>query len=241
MSAAAPQVGFFGKLPSHGDFVRRSLPAGFVTRWDPWLQAGLTASRQTLGDDWLERYLSGPIWRFALSGGVCGAEQWLGLMMPSVDRVGRYFPLTAATPLPPEDPILATTVGAESWLAAVEQAMLQAVLEDHHTADMLAADLAAVSPLATQPLPVGVAESISATDDGSYIAIGVTEPARLADAVSRLTEALATRLWGPFSLWWSTGSAYVTPSVRVCAGLPAEHLFWTLLSSNPTRPSDTAA
>jgi type VI secretion system protein ImpM len=88
--------GFFGKLRSHGDFVTRRLPPAFVQPFDAWLQAGLVHSRADLGDRWLPLYLNSPLWRFALAPGVCGPQAWAGVMMPSVDRVGRCFPLTLA-------------------------------------------------------------------------------------------------------------------------------------------------
>jgi type VI secretion system protein ImpM len=44
-------------------------------------------------------YLTFPVWRFLLPVGVLGSTAWTGVLMPSVDRVGRYFPLTLATPL----------------------------------------------------------------------------------------------------------------------------------------------
>ena len=112
---APPAPGFFGKVPSHGDFVARRLPAAFVSVWDGWLQAGLADSRGRLGADWLAAYLHSPIWRFALDAGVCGPQAWAGLMMPSVDRVGRYFPLTIGLPL--DDKGL---VPDEVWYAGVE-------------------------------------------------------------------------------------------------------------------------
>ncbi len=79
-----------------GDFVSRRLPASFV------LLGRMAASRlclpaeTELGAEWLETYLTSPIWRFALSGGVCGDRACAGIFMPSVDKVGRYFPLTLA-------------------------------------------------------------------------------------------------------------------------------------------------
>lgn len=88
--------GFFGKVPSLGDFVSRRLPAEFLHPWDAWLQAGLQCSRERLVEQWLEVYLCSPIWHFALTAGVCGEQGWAGVMIPSVDRVGRYFPLTVA-------------------------------------------------------------------------------------------------------------------------------------------------
>ncbi|EIC30761.1 MULTISPECIES: type VI secretion system-associated protein TagF [Methylomicrobium] len=88
--------GFYGKIPSHGDFLSRRLPRQFIEPWDQWLQAGLTASREQLGPAWLDTFLISPIWQFALPAGLCGNDAWAGVMMPSVDRVGRYFPLTLA-------------------------------------------------------------------------------------------------------------------------------------------------
>ncbi|MET0382001.1 MAG: type VI secretion system-associated protein TagF, partial [Burkholderiaceae bacterium] len=96
--------GFYGKLPSEGDFVSRRLPWEFTTVWDEWLQQGMAASRQTLGGRWLDLYLSAPVWRFQLAPGVCGPLGWRGLFFASVDRVGRYFPLTIAFPQAAGDP-----------------------------------------------------------------------------------------------------------------------------------------
>ena len=93
------QVGFYGKLPSHGDFVRRRISDAFVDAWDGWLRQCLPASRTTFGSRWLEIYLTSPAWRFACAAGACGPAPVIGLMAPSVDQVGRYFPLTIVTEL----------------------------------------------------------------------------------------------------------------------------------------------
>ena len=44
------EVGLYGKLPSHGDFLRRRTSDAFVDRWDGWLQGCMAASRSKLGD-----------------------------------------------------------------------------------------------------------------------------------------------------------------------------------------------
>jgi len=114
--------GFYGKLPGEGDFVTRRLPWEFTSAWDDWLQQGMQASRAALGQAWLDLYLSAPIWRFQLAPGVCGPLAWRGLFFASVDRVGRYFPLTlafsggsAAAP----GGVASTLAGdAAGWLAA---------------------------------------------------------------------------------------------------------------------------
>ena len=95
-SAAAP--GLFGKLASHGDFVQRRLPPDFVAAWDAWLQQGIRDGRARHGAAWPERYLHAPLWRFVLAPGVCGRAAMAGVLLPSIDRVGRHFPLTLAAP-----------------------------------------------------------------------------------------------------------------------------------------------
>lgn len=91
-------VGLFGKVSTHGDFVSRGLPPALVAAWDDWLQRGMQASREQLGPAWLAHYLCSPVWRFALDPGVFDTGAWSGVLMPSVDRVGRHFPLLLAAP-----------------------------------------------------------------------------------------------------------------------------------------------
>ena len=118
-------TGFYGKLPCLGDFVTRRLPRELIAPWDQWLQESLTSSRTQLGNDWLDRYLTSPLWRFVLSPGVAGQVGWTGVLMPSVDRVGRYFPLTLSCPLPAgTNP--ATVLEVSDWFEQALQAASQA-------------------------------------------------------------------------------------------------------------------
>ncbi len=86
--------GLYGKLPMKRDFITVSVPDAFLDLWEPWLQGGLTASREELGTRWEEVFLKAPIWRFWLGADLCGLAT-IGSFMPSVDEVGRFFPLTA--------------------------------------------------------------------------------------------------------------------------------------------------
>ena len=85
--APAPTTGFYGKLPMRGDFLSARLPQSFIAPWDEWLQQAVAASRDRLGEAWLPAYLSAPIWRFLLSGGVCGRHAVIGILMPRVASV----------------------------------------------------------------------------------------------------------------------------------------------------------
>ena len=53
--------GFYGKLPSIGDFVSRRLPSDFIRPWDQWLQETLYLSKKelasTLLKSWDQRFI----------------------------------------------------------------------------------------------------------------------------------------------------------------------------------------
>lgn len=89
-------AGYFGKLPSRGDFLRQGLPASFFGPWETWLQAGLRCAVVRWPAEWKSRFLTMPVCHFHLVAGLCGPEPAFGLLVPSRDRVGRAFPLTLA-------------------------------------------------------------------------------------------------------------------------------------------------
>jgi type VI secretion system protein ImpM len=97
-------AGWYGKLPTLGDFATRRLPPAFVEPWDAWLAQGL-ADWKAAGEGWLDGYLAGPVWRFVAAPGVLApanvARAWAGVLLPSQDRVGRHFPFTLALPVSP--------------------------------------------------------------------------------------------------------------------------------------------
>lgn len=126
--AADVAVGLFGKLPARGDFVCLGLPRDFVAPWDEWLSGVVAGSRQRMGADWLPAWLEAPVWRFDLPAGLCGRSAVLGLLIPSLDRVGRYFPLTLAAVL--SDRSAPAHREADRWLDLCEVAGRAAVEQD---------------------------------------------------------------------------------------------------------------
>lgn len=141
--------GAFGKMPALGDFFRLGAAHDFVTPWDLWLQATLLAAEADLGPGFEGCYMSAPIWRFALPPGVAGPQGAVGVLMPSVDRVGRRFPLTLVAPTGQgEQAPLRNLIWQSPVLDAVEALALDA-LDDTMTRDGLAGQLA---ELALRPL-----------------------------------------------------------------------------------------
>lgn len=148
--------GWYGKLPHLGDFASRRLPDSFVRRWDRWLQRGLASARSQLGERWLDAYLVAPILRFWVGPGVLGERGWAGLMMPSVDRVGRHFPLTIAQPAVP----LAAAMAGQGWFRALDAVARQALDVDFSVDDLEQAlgAVPAVDPLAVDEAAEQLAE-----------------------------------------------------------------------------------
>ena len=121
--------GCFGKLPAHGDFVWQGLPSEFVTPWDKWQQRLMAALQQQAPDRWLESYLQNPFWRFVIRDAALGPYVWCGVLMPSVDAVGRYFPFTLADALPADAPLTSVVNALPGWFDMVEDLMLSALTQ----------------------------------------------------------------------------------------------------------------
>ena len=178
-------AGLFGKLPSRGDFVQLGLPGSFVRPWDAWLQQVMAGSRDRMGDGWLAAFLESPVWRFALPGGMCGVGAALGLLMPSVDRVGRYFPLTLAAVFPPGT-AAPLADDAAHWLDLCEAAG-RAALDDDVPPDQVAGKVTGQLPPgrpAADPPDAAVASRSGAwwTDGGPRVPATRLTLATLPDA-----------------------------------------------------------
>jgi type VI secretion system protein ImpM len=223
-----PLVGFFGKLPSHGDFLERQTPGVFRDVWDSWLAGCIEISRRSLGERWLDCYLTSPFWRFYLSDGVAGSAAYGGVLLPSVDRVGRYFPLTVMVELPANLAAIDFADGAADWFEAVESLCLGA-LEDS------ALDL----PGFEQSLKASAAR----LDHLDALAAPTTFPGRSAQWRWPVTStrALSAALGGPLlsaaytslkplTMWWTDGSNLIHPSVLLVRGLPSAESFESMLA-----------
>lgn len=220
-SAALP--GWFGKLPSLGDFASRRLDPAFIEYWDTWLADGLLALRQQQPDTWLDAYLQAPSWCFLLMPGSLpgalgplGRLAWAGVLMPSVDRVGRYFPFTLALPLSAlssSETLLPAQVQALwPWLARLDDLAADA-LQDDWTVEQVEAELARLGGLEW----VGAA--------AVAIPCGSLPPLPLGQALELAAEsaAEASALWTPpvtGRSYWFAGAAQNGPCRMVCAGLP---------------------
>lgn len=204
-------VGFYGKLASRGDFVSRGLAHSFIQPWDQWLAAGIQASQRQLAERWLPAYLVCPLWRFALAPGVCGPQAVVGVLMPSIDRVGRYFPLTLAQVLEPGESLAALVTGNDHWFDAAESVLL-ASLEAERSFEQFDEAVTALGP------------TCSTWRVQAQPALGGLERLEASDAPARAL-ALADMACDGMSLWWGKGSPQIAPGLMRCAGLPRSDSF----------------
>jgi type VI secretion system protein ImpM len=188
--------------------------------WDSWLQACLRRSQQALGPGWHDNYLTMPAWRFALPAGVCGPATLAGVFVPSVDGVGRCFPLVIAQELPPAADPVSVATDAVPWFEAAEELAIAALGE--------AFELAALDrPLPAVALPSANVqrEATTAHPVGCWVELPMlsTLPAAL-----RQASCLGQRS----ALWWTGGGVDFRPSLAITAGLVAPYAFAALLDGN---------
>jgi type VI secretion system protein ImpM len=220
-------AGLFGKLPAKRDFIGMNASRRFLDVWEPWLQAGVATSKQMLGDAWIETYNRAPIWRYWLGADFCG-EAMIGALMPSVDGVGRAFPLSIfvsegdGSLAPPElEP-------NDAWFEATEAILLDA-LEPGATLERIAEKVGA--------LPAPVLEP-RVTKDGGYeqLAEGAVLVRDTAEGVS--AAFLGARHFGrkrafaSQSFWWTIGGEGFLPLALLEVGLPPATRFADMLNGS---------
>ena len=219
-------IGLYGKLPTHGDFLRRRVADDFVAAWDPWLQHCIAESRAVLGEQWLSIYLTSPVWRFALGPHVCGAAPTAGLLVPSVDRVGRYFPLTLVWPTPIELSTFEVAVHFQYGFECAERLLLDTLALEHfefsdfdRRVTELADNFSRTDPQATLRMT---------RQSATAVALSKARPWCIPVQQASALQAPAIQLFGcqldarsdTGGVWWTDGSAVVAPSLLMTRGLP---------------------
>lgn len=136
--------GLFGKLPQKRDFISHGIANDILSPLETWLQTALAASRSELGHRWQEAYLVAPIWRLWIGADILGVN-CVGSLMPSVDGIGRFFPLLALYACEPGERLPPPAYAPQDkWFGLVEERLL-GVLEEGATptVDAILAGLAA--------------------------------------------------------------------------------------------------
>lgn len=116
---------WWGKLPSQGDFVGRRLPHALTRRWDEWLRNGMDQLHMEAGGDWAQRFIQSPPWFFMCPQSVMGLAM-VGVIGPSMDRIGRLFPLAIMATCDVPDSIPVDGGPLERFLAGARDVLFDA-------------------------------------------------------------------------------------------------------------------
>jgi len=220
MDSQLNTCGYFGKLPIRGDFIQRNLSTDFIDMWDQWLQTVISASQKTLNDQWLNTYLVSPIWRFFLS--LESGEHYTGIMLPSVDKVGRYFPFTIAMRIAKEHNVIDFIVEQETWYQQAENIAIQA-LEENIDFDQL--------NQAIDNLRI-----IDNNDHGKVFqnkskAFHVELTNNSLDiAIARIQSKIGTNISSKaMSYWWTTAENGINGNLVAYLGMPDDNIYVAML------------
>jgi type VI secretion system protein ImpM len=137
--------------------------------------------------------------------------------MPSVDRVGRYFPLTLVQPLGGGPASTQQMVGLWHWLGRLDELARDALYEDW-TADQLEQELARMALPEITPLSLPDATGLAA--EGAVVEVAST--AGLDAALQIGVEA--QRGWAERArgrAWWHARPDEGQPRLLLSRGLPA--------------------
>lgn len=223
--AVQHEFGYFGKIPTLGDFVHQVLPQDFANGFHEWLQQSMADGREALGDEFLTYYLNCPAWKFLMTAGVCGAQPVVGLTIPSVDRVGRYFNFTLATVLPPDCDPIAYALFNRPGFEQLEAAALDILEQDLGTQEI---ELR-VRDIAPKFRPAGNARRSVNVETG-YIRVSLDESLPLYAQAGALLNDRLVRDLGAFSAWWYGQEGQSTSNLWACSGLPTAQAYVELLT-----------
>jgi type VI secretion system protein ImpM len=229
-------VGFFGKLPSNGDFLQRRVPQAFLDVWDPWLQECVHASRESLQEAWLPAYLTSPVWRFVLPEAICGSGAYAGILAPSVDRVGRYFPMTIVAQLDVDANPLDFAMQRRSWFDALESLLVTALGEAEVDLEGFDAQLIEHTRFLDgelDPSGPGLKDLFQRSQfprQGEYWRTPLASAGSLQAAINAFAYRELSAQLRPVSVWWTEGSGASAPAWLSLRGLPAPDRFGAMLN-----------
>ena len=216
---ASITTGYFGKLPMRGDFIRRNLAPEFIQIWDNWLQSVIDTSRNNLHDQWLNYYLVSPVWRYYFT--LADNDVYTGVVLPSVDKVGRYFPFTIAANIKDSPSVSAFITNNTQWYNTLENLALSA-LEENISYEQLNTQVDSllrsinIDQFYSQPMNEGYRVPLN---DGTSVDT----------ALSLIAHQFSVALDPARSYWWSQGSAHVSGHLISCLGLPDDNIFTAML------------
>lgn len=224
-------LGFFGKIPLTGDFIHRRMNSVFMNRWDEWLKVNILHSQNMLGERWLPIYSQSPMWRFCIAPGVIDDKAYLGIMIPSVDSVGRYFPLTVVQAIEAKAIPFILSTKANQWFQNIEDLLLDLLEGYESVVQVFDTKIAALQADWINDLP-SIPSGLNTQDNNYSLQLEVSDAGSINHSLSSL---MLQNLLGSkkgFTFWWNEGSQAYQPNILLSDHLPAQNQFCALLDGS---------
>jgi type VI secretion system protein ImpM len=216
--------GLYGKIPAKRDYIALHSPRQFLNVWEPWIQSAVAASHQSLTTEWQNAFLTAPIWRFWWGADLCGSTV-AGAMMPSLDGLGRYFPLTVFSCAEDRSAIAPPEIDAhDEWYAAAEEFLLATLGHDISFEEITDA-LERLEPprvafaMAQPPATAAISNGLVARVAGRPLP-ELFSSMRVADAGS----------YSSSTYWWTIGGEGYEPFAISGTRMPDPFLFTEMLT-----------
>ncbi|MBM3546281.1 MAG: type VI secretion system-associated protein TagF [Alphaproteobacteria bacterium] len=194
----ATTIGFFGKLPATGDFVVRGFERPVVSALTVWTDQLVSHLRRGAGEDWAAVFDRLQPIAWVAGEGVCGPGVFAGLMRPSMDRVGRRYPLIVGVALRPGRRVVPIAAAAQGWFDYVT-GLIGDTWSPGLSVETLTAALVEAPPFPDTGEDGGaIAEPIAA---GGWHVRWAGRP-RAQDLSAEMFDAAAAAALGRHSLFW---------------------------------------
>jgi type VI secretion system protein ImpM len=215
--------GIFGKLPQKRDFIAFGIPRAILEPFENWLQSAVAASKNELGRNWQDQYLVAPIWRFWGGKDIFGVD-CIGVIMPSVDQVGRFFPLSVIY-YDESGNGLVPPVSAENdqWFTDLEERLLHTLdEEDDIEARLLTEGLAAPEE------EVENSQRVGKSFDKGRIWREYGMP--VSELLANISQSDYRAACEGRSFWWTNGGRSFGSIVYSQQGLPDPYFFTSMIT-----------
>lgn len=220
MDIVAPAAGYFGKIPTHADYILHKMPRAFTEVWEQWAQENLAGFKEAFGDAWVAEYLTMSPYRFILSPGLGGEVIWCGVIFASRDAAGRLFPFTLAMPVSAKaiSPI-SLFDHCQEWLDELEALAIQCLMPDFSKEQLLGGFQEKFTALSAN-WPSEIPASSSFTQSSllgreRYTQFGIKTDKLSAD----LLDQVMSEFCHGYSMWWTQGGDFL-----LSQGLPNQEM-----------------
>ena len=222
------KIGFFGKLPSYGDFVQRNTNPAIIDYWDNWLSHCIGVSQRSLGDAWKETFFNSPLWRFHIQGGEVVADAISGVMMPSVDAAGRCYPFVVVCQFSPDTNVFTLASKIDSLHANCEEMCIGLLEQQQPNLDQIVQLLQTNYAALERQFSADAVHHIDTCEPELYRSV---EQDSL--SCSEVHEAFFARVieqqGRAISIWHTTQNLQVKKQYRYYQGMPPAAAFASLL------------